>query len=174
MVDIKKKLTELRKTKGKVYSPYKYFAGLKTEKEVEQRYDRILKGTKTKTGDPKAYRPFKTDEGKKVKKSKYTAAFEREYPNAKSLDSKAKATGVPRKIIQEVYDKGLAAWRTGHRPGASQQAWGYARVHSFLMKGCAFYTADKSLVAEAIKKMKKSDVEKWVKRKSMCLKKSAS
>ena len=34
MMDIKKKLTELRKTKGKVYAPLKYFKGLTSEKDV--------------------------------------------------------------------------------------------------------------------------------------------
>jgi len=45
-----------------------------------------------------------------------------------------------------VYDRGLAAWRTGHRPGATAQAWAYARVHSFVMKGKTYYTADKNLI----------------------------
>ena len=39
----------------------------------------------------------------------------------------------------------LAAWRTGHRLGASPQAWGYARVHSFATKGKTYYTTDKDL-----------------------------
>jgi hypothetical protein len=158
---IKRKLKELRETKGKVYAPLKYFQGLKTEKEVEQRYNRILKGSKTNTNDPKAYRPFKTDKGIKVRKSKYTAAFDKEFPNANSLANKAKVTGVPLNIIQKVYNKGLAAWRTGHRPGASQQAWGYARVHSFLMRGKTYYTADKTLVEEAKKRMSPKNRRRW-------------
>jgi hypothetical protein len=50
------------------------------------------------------------------------------------------------KTLQTVYDRGLAAWRTGHRPGASPQAWGYARVHSFVMKGKTWHTANANLV----------------------------
>lgn len=150
-----------------VYLPAKYFTGL-TKKEKEQRIKRIIEGTKSNSRDPRAYRLFKTDKGKKVKSSKYTQAFERKYPSAKSLKMKSKVTGVPYNIIKKVYDKGLAAWRTGHRPGASQQAWGYARVHSFLMKGCAFYTADKSLVSNAKDKMKSSDYKKWMSLKSNC------
>ncbi len=165
--------TEIKKVQnkfGKVYAPLKYFRGLKTPEEVEKRYKRILKGTKMNSNDPKAYKPFATDKGKKVRKSSYTAAFNREFPNAKSLKAKADATGVPLDIIKEVYDKGLAAWRTGHRPGASQQAWGYARVHSFLMKGCTFYSADKYLVSTAIKRMSKQNASRWLKRSSMCSK----
>jgi hypothetical protein len=39
----------------------------------------------------------------------------------------------------------MAALRTGHRPGASQAAWGMARVHSFVTKGKTYRTADKDL-----------------------------
>jgi hypothetical protein len=31
--------------------------------------------------------------------------------------------------------RGMAAWKTGHRPGANQEQWGYARVNSFLTGG---------------------------------------
>lgn len=100
--------------------------------------------------NPKAYRPFATDKGIKTKKSKYTANFTRKFPKAKSLAAKAEATGVPLRYIKQVYNRGLAAWRTGHRPGATQQQWGYARVHSFLTKGKTYYTAD-SDIAKKVK-----------------------
>ena len=29
----------------------------------------------------------------------------------------------------------MAAWKSGHRPGASQKAWAYARINSFLTGG---------------------------------------
>ena len=144
-----------------VYAPKKYFTGL-TPAEKKQRLRRITEGSKTNSSDPKAYRPFKTDVGKKVKKSKYTAKFEKLYPGATSLKDKAHVTGVPLSIIKKVYDKGLAAWRTGHRPGASQQAWGYARVHSFLTGGKTFFTADAHLAREALSKMKPRDIKKLV------------
>ena len=57
----------------------------------------------------------------------------------------AKATGIPLKTVKTIYNRGLAAWRTGHRVGASPQAWGYARVHSFATKGKTYYTADANL-----------------------------
>jgi hypothetical protein len=43
----------------------------------------------------------------------------------------------------------MAAWRTGHRPGATQQQWGYARVHSFLLCGKTHYTTDSDLVKDS-------------------------
>ena len=133
---ITKKVTELRRTKGKQYAPLKYFRGLKTLGEVETRYTKMLK---------KDYRQFKTDQGQKTKTSSYTQRFRKMYPGVKSLPEIAKATKIPLKTIKTVYNRGLAAWRTGHRPGASPQAWGYARVHSFVVKGKTYYTADKDL-----------------------------
>ena len=134
---ITKKVGELRKTQGKIYAPLKYFRGLKTLKDVETRYKKMLK---------KDYSDFKTDKGVKTRTSTYTQKFRKKYgQNVKSLPEISRATGVPLKTLQTVYNRGLAAWRTGHRPGASPQAWGYARVHSFIMKGKTYYTADKDL-----------------------------
>ena len=133
---ITKKVTELRRTKGKQYAPLKYFRGLKTLGEVETRYTKMLK---------KDYRQFKTDQGQKTKTSSYTQKFRKLYPGVKSLPEIAKATKIPLKTLRTIYNRGLAAWRTGHRPGASPQAWGYARVHSFVVKGKTYYTADKDL-----------------------------
>ena len=133
---ITKKVGELRRTKGKIYAPLKYFRGLKTLAEVETRYKKMLK---------KDYGKFKTDKGQKTKTSSYTQKFRKLYPGVKSLPEIAKATKIPLKTIKTIYNRGLAAWRTGHRPGASPQAWGYARVHSFVVKGKTYYTADKDL-----------------------------
>ena len=133
---ITRKVAELRRTKGKQYAPLKYFRGLKTLGEVEARYTKMLK---------KDYRQFKTDEGQKTKTSSYTQKFRKLYPGVKSLPEIAKATKIPLKTLRTIYNRGLAAWRTGHRPGASPQAWGYARVHSFVTKGKTYYTADKDL-----------------------------
>ena len=135
--EISKKVRELRKTKGPIYAPLKYFRGLKTLKDVETRYKKMLK---------KTYTNFKTDEGIKTRTSSYTQKFRKKYgQNVKSLPEISKATKIPLKTLQTVYNRGLAAWRTGHRPGASPQAWGYARVHSFVMKGKTYYTADADL-----------------------------
>ena len=124
--------------------PAKYLNGLSLN-EKKKRVKRIKEGMKSNSRDPKAYRPFPTDKGKKVRTSTWTVKFYKKYPGAKSLKQKAKATKIPYSIIKKVYDRGLAAWRTGHRPGASQQAWGYARVHSFAVGGKTRYTADADL-----------------------------
>lgn len=50
------------------------------------------------------------------------------------LKKKAEETGVPIGLIRIIMRRGMAAWKSGHRPGATQQQWGYARVNSFLTK----------------------------------------
>jgi hypothetical protein len=134
--DIRKKITQLRKSEGKIYAPLKYFRGLNTLKNVETRYKKMLK---------RNYTPFKTDKNVETKTSSYTSKFRKKYPGVTKLKDISKVTGIPLKTLKTVYDRGLAAWRTGHRPGATAQAWAYARVHSFVMKGKTYYTADKNL-----------------------------
>ena len=93
----------------------------------------------------KDYMPFKTDKKVETRTSSYTLKFRKKYPGVTELKDISKVTGIPLKTLKTVYDRGLAAWRTGHRPGASPQAWAYARVHSFVVKGKTYYTADKNL-----------------------------
>lgn len=40
-----------------------------------------------------------------------------------ALKNKAEKTGAPMSALRAIYNKGLAAWRTGHRPGVSQHQW---------------------------------------------------
>ena len=127
-----------------MYWPLKYYRGL-TRKQNLQRKRSATRRTKMSWKDPKAYVPFKSDQGVKTRKSSYTERFHNKYPGVKTLPEISKATGVPVKTLQTVYDRGMAAWRTGHRPGASAQAWGMARVHSFVLHGKTYRTADADL-----------------------------
>lgn len=128
--------------------PHKYYAGL-SKRQATRRRKEIERGKATDSRDPSAYKPFATNKGVKTRKSGYTAAWKRKFPEATSLEDKAKATGVPLKYIRESYNRGMAAWRTGHRPGATQQQWGYARVHSFLLCGKTYDTTDSDLASKA-------------------------
>jgi DNA-binding CsgD family transcriptional regulator len=75
-----------------------------------------------------------------------------------SLAKKAKASGIPAGILRQVYNRGVAAWRTGHRPGTNPQQWGNARVNSFISKSKGTWGgADKDLAAKA--RGKKEEVE---------------
>jgi hypothetical protein len=60
----------------------------------------------------------------------------------KSLASKAEAARKKGKKVTvgqltKVYNKGLAAYRTGHRPGTTPNQWAMARVNSVLTGGKA-------------------------------------
>ena len=143
-------MRDKRTTRRKgVLWPRKYYRGL-TRKKALEREKEIKKYGSLKTTDPKAYVGFKTDVGVKTKPSSYTKQWNELFPEAKSLEERAKVTGVPKKFLQESFDRGMAAWRTGHRPGATQQQWGYARVSSFLLCGKTHYSTDSDLARAAI------------------------
>ena len=142
--------------------PHKYYRGL-TRKQALERKAEIKKFGKLDVSNPKAYVGFKTDKyAKTKKKSSYTAQWDKLFPEVKSLEERSKVTGVPLKFIKTVYNRGMAAWRTGHRPGMSQQAWSYPRVSSYLLCGKAHYTADADQVRAAKKESAKA--RKWFKR----------
>lgn len=127
-----------------MYWPLKYHRGL-TRKQNAQRKRSATRRARMSWKNPKAYVPWKTDQGVKTKKSSYTARFHKKHPEAKTLPEISKATKIPLKTLKTVYNRGMAAWRTGHRPGASAHAWGMARVHSFAMHGKTYRTADSDL-----------------------------
>ena len=130
-----------------------YFKGL-SKKDKEERERVIKRRSKMDSDDPKAYKGFKSDKGVKTKPSKWNAKFKKMYGELseenkkvvheamsakikKALKNKAKKANAPQGALTTVYNKGLAAWRTGHRPGASQHAWAMGRVNSFLAGGPA-------------------------------------
>jgi hypothetical protein len=142
--------------------PLKYYRGL-TRKQALERKKEIEKFGKMHWRDPRAYVGFKTDKYAKTRrKSSYTAQWDREFPGVKSLEDISKLTGIPIDILDHVYRKGLAAWISGHRPGASQVAWGRARLKSFMLCGKTHYTADAADVRRAKKRSTKA--RKWFKR----------
>jgi len=81
------------------------------------------------------------------------------------LKDLAKISGVKKSILQEVYDRGVGAWknnpqsvrrknnptkRGGARSGLmSKEQWAYARVYSFLNKGKTYKTTDSDLAEKA-------------------------
>lgn len=75
----------------------------------------------------------------------------KEYINEKAdaaIKNKAEKSGMSAGILRKVYNRGVAAWRTGHRPGTTPQQWGLARVNSFITKSSGTWgKADKDLAA---------------------------
>lgn len=52
----------------------------------------------------------------------------------KGLAAKAAKSGISVGTLRKVYNRGMAAWKTGHRPGTTPQQWGHARVNAFIVK----------------------------------------
>lgn len=138
--------------------PEKYYAGLSKTKK-RKRAAEIRHFGSMDWSNPAAYTGFATDRGVKTRKSGYTQAWARRFQNARSLEANVAATGVPVRFLRECFNRGMAAWRTGHRPGATQQQWGYARVHSLLLKGKTYYTTDADIVRRA--ELASKSAKKW-------------
>ena len=53
----------------------------------------------------------------------------------KSLADKASKSGISVGTLRKVFNRGKAAWKSGHRPGTTPTQWGHARVmHSSLRR----------------------------------------
>ena len=90
------------------------------------------------------------DKEEKEAKKKEVKEERRLYVEAISaLTKKADKSGMSYSILKQVYDRGMAAWKGGHRPGASQHQWAFARVNSFITKTSGTWGgADKDLAAK--------------------------
>ena len=129
--------------------PPKYFKGLTRKQKLERRQE-IAKFKRIGYKSRKAYVPWKTDQYIKTKTSGYSTQWRTMFPEAKSLEARAAATGVPVRFLRESYKRGVGAWTTGHRPGATAEQWGFARVASFLLCGKTFLTTDSDLARKAM------------------------
>ena len=76
------------------------------------------------------------------------------------LVTKAEKSGMPYGILKKVYDRGMAAYKTGHRPGTTAQQWAFARVNSFVTKSSGTWgKADADLAAKVRGSKKKESYE---------------
>ena len=119
--------------------------------------------------DPNAYKDLPGDKKARSKpqpKSKFTNKYKQMYGEdfeitfqdfiiegkgqaQKALKKKSDATGVSMSVLNKVFDRGYAAWKTGHKPGTTPVQWGLARVNSFATKSKGTWGgADKDLAAK--------------------------
>ena len=156
--------------------PDPYMRGLDNDEE-EDKEDKMKKQAEMDDDDPDAYKELPGDKEAKekgeVKTSKHVKKYHELYGDKKdesvvneekaegdrgkiadaniekALKTKSEETGVPIGLIRIVMRRGMAAWKTGHRPGATEQQWGYARVNAFLTKGEGTWGgADKDVAKE--------------------------
>jgi len=84
--------------------------------------------------------------------STYEEAYNELLEN-EGLKKKASKSGISYGTLKKVYNRGMAAWRTGHRPGTTPQQWAMARVNSYIGKGKGtYYGADSDLSGKGKKK----------------------
>jgi len=86
-------------------------------------------------------------------KTRYSNSLSEAYHQIREsagLADKSKKSGISVGILKKVYDRGLAAYKTGHRPGTTAPQWAMARVNSFITKGSGTWGgADKDLAKQA-------------------------
>ena len=122
--------------------PAKYYAGDMSKSTKEKRAAHFAK---KKSG------PAPGDADAKTKESEYTKKYKQMYgeenldEKIEGLAKKSEKSGISYGILKKVYDRGMAAWKTGHRPGTTPQQWAFARVNSFITGGKTRTTADKDL-----------------------------
>ena len=117
----------------------------------QKRAAQFAKQAKMDDDNPAAYKPAPGDKSAKTKPSQHTKKFKQIYGEMAehltfedfmveekntdaALKKKADKSGMPLGILKKVFNRGVAAWRTGHRPGTTAVQWGLARVNSFVTK----------------------------------------
>ena len=140
--------------------PAKYYAkdaeGDKMSKSTKQARARHFAKYGKKNDDmDKNYKPAPGDAGGTTKPSKHTKKYQQMFgkesidklnEKVEGLVKKADKSGMPYSVLKKVYDRGMAAWKTGHRPGTTPQQWAFARVNSFITKSSGTWGgADKDL-----------------------------
>jgi hypothetical protein len=122
--------------------PAKYYAGDMSKSTKEKRAAHFAK---KKSG------PAPGDATAKTKPSKHTKKYKQMFgEEIAGLKNKSEKSGISYGILKKVYDRGMAAYKTGHRPGTTAQQWAFARVNSFITKGKGTWGgADKDLAAKA-------------------------
>ena len=102
------------------------------------------------TGDKPPLDKSTIKKGHKIAKAILNTEEKRVYVESMAgLRKKADKSGMSYSILKKVFDRGMAAWKSGHRPGASQQQWAYARVNSFITKSSGTWGgADKDLAKQ--------------------------
>ena len=133
--------------------PKKYVAGL-SDKDKKAHDRHLEKGSKKSDSDKSAYKQSPADKVAKTKPSVHTKKYKQMFGESdvelneviKGLKKKAEKSGMPYSILKQVYNRGMAAWKGGHRPGTTPQQWAFARVNSFITKSSGTWgKADKDL-----------------------------
>lgn len=106
-------------------------------------------------------------------KEKFIKYYNLDNNESYDLNDIARITDIPKRILQEVYNRGIGAWKTNiasvrlkkdfskntnlakypRSSRLSKEQWAYARVYSFVMNGKTAQTADADLVEKLLQKL---------------------
>jgi hypothetical protein len=113
-------------------------------------------GSDTKSILDKANKDVENERG--LKQKPFVEAYQLD-EKIEGLVKKSEKSGMSYSILKKVYDRGMAAWKTGHRPGTTPQQWAMARVNSFTTKSAGTWgKADKDL-AKQVEQIEESCTE---------------
>ncbi len=164
------KETPIEVTKGQEA----YYKGL-PKSTAQKKKSQITAQAEKPSDDPSAYKALPGDKKAqsqgKVKTSSYVKKYREMFGESvnekettedqlkkgaienpdieKALKKKVEETGVDIDILRVVMRRGMAAWKAGHRPGATQEQWGYARIASFVTKGPTYKSTDSDMAKVA-------------------------
>lgn len=142
-----------------------YYKGL-AKSTNKKRHAQFAKQSKMDDDNPAAYKPAPGDKEAKTKPSKHTKKYKQMYGETftfedymvetkgqakAAIKKKAEKSGMPYSILKKVFDRGVAAWRTGHRPGTTPVQWGLARVNSFVTKSSGTWGKADSDLAKQVR-----------------------
>jgi len=136
-----RKTQQDKEVEGKKGSqPKKYYAkdadGDEMSKSTKDKRASHFDKNKDKEGED-AFKPAPGDSQADTKPSQHTKKYKKMFGEGaadKSLQKKADKSGMPVGVLKQVYKRGVAAWKGGHRPGTTPEQWGHARVNSFVTK----------------------------------------
>lgn len=157
----------VNENKGEYYKgrliPKKYLTRKKNamKKEIE-----TFRGKKVYKQKWEADYDHRTGKRIKTKKSPATIAYDKMFNEnilmfddyllvesistiKKILKEKSEKSSIPYNILKKVFDRGMAAWNTGHRSGVAQHQWAIGRVNSFITGVGKSRKADADLWKEA-------------------------
>ena len=77
------------------------------------------------------------------------------------LVNKSEKSGISYSILKKVYDRGLAAYKTGHRPGTTAPQWAMARVNSFITKGKGTWGKADADLAKQVEMLEDTELNEW-------------
>ena len=141
--------------RDQIFDKGKYGKGLseKQQDSAQRSSDKAMKAEKDGKGLKEQFKPWSSDKayqkklkdsGKKMPESEATKAYKRQFGDSsdnaemdeqefnEALRKKAAKSGISYGILKKVYERGMAAWKSGHRPGVPPQQWAMGRVNSFI------------------------------------------